>query len=560
MNSTTVVAKRTQKQSNGDEIFELLQFNRRPGKILEILNNVEEGRIEVDFQQKYEKGHTLLDEAIRSSDSFRNSESFIEIAIKLIQLDKDNYMIGYINPTGAFKGTTPLIVACYRKLGKIALEMIKKGEACKPSYQEPELQFTALMYACWSCRAEVAIELMKIITPESICLTSHTGNTALMYACTRIDLTDVKEITIIKEIIPVMKEKCPELIGHVDNDGYTALMILCNTYYILNFKSLQKENIELALDALIKSGYSNPGYVNESYSYYGGKPHGVTALIVSIMKANYPAAIKLAELPDANVDYIVRNDPFSYAEESFDNITAFDILLSLLEVSSEDDITSDKKKLFNLLIDRYYNYKNSDNAELSTLSDRYIRVCCNVSSLKKLLVGYFDSKVNGRGETMVKALCESRSKLGNLVAANATPVVREQVERSKELMRPLEVTDSQGREDTVSESPMGFFSEDQVQRMSKIPRLTAQQSYPTAQPILNAYMRPASPSPDDFGQDPRTLQYSDRDGYLRITGPKNPDEDSGPNGGRKYTKRKKSNRRSKKHSTKRKRKSRKVNK
>jgi hypothetical protein len=558
MSSTVVGVKRSQKQILGDEVFELLQFNRKPGKIKQILTDVEEGKQELDFQQKYERGNTLLDEAIKSSDSFRNSETFIEIAIKLIQLDKDNYMIGYINPNGAFKGTTPLIIACYRKLGKIALEMIKKGEACNPSYQEPELQFTALMYACWSCRAEVAIELMKIITPESMCLISHTGNTALMYACSRIDLTDVKETIVIKEIISVMKQKCPELIGHVDHDGYTALMIMCKTFYAYD-TPLQKEQIELIVDALIQSGNSNPGYVNKLYSEYGNKQHCVTSLILSVMNQNYPAAIKLAELPDANVDYIVRNDPFVYAEESFDNTTAFDILLSLLEDFAVDAITPDQTKLFNLLMGRYYNYKNSDNAELSTLSDRYIRVCCNNQSLKQMLIGYFDSKVNGKGETMVKALCENRSKLGNLVATNALPIMGEpQPAQPNGLMRPLEVTDSQGRADTVSESPMQFFSVDEIQRMSKVPRLTAQQSYPTAQPIVSAYMRPASPSPDDFGQDPRTLQYSDRDGYLRITGPKNPDEDNGPSGGRKYTKRKKSNRRTKKSSTKRKRKSRKF--
>ncbi len=235
-----------------------------------------------------------------------------DLALSLITLEK----AAILTP----KKNTPLLLACYNNMTKVALALIETGNS-QPE-QVSELGNTALIIACYNKMTEVALALIEThnSNPNHV---NHNSATALMFACEN-KMTEVA----LKLIVDGNSNP-----GHVNaTNQTTALILACNN-----------KMSEIALK-LIETGKSKPDQVNEN---------GNTALIWACKNNMTEVALALINTGKSNPE-IISNMGDSALNEAIKNnmnkihmaITAelnkLNTRISIIDIISGDNMTGEK--------------------------------------------------------------------------------------------------------------------------------------------------------------------------------------------------------------------------
>jgi hypothetical protein len=199
--------------------------------------------------------------------------------LKTINEKNEDLAISLITPEKAAvltpKKNTPLILACYKNMTKVALALIETSNS-NPG-QVNELGNTALIVACSNKMTEVALALIETrnSNPNHV---NRTSATALMLACEN-KMTEVA----LKLIVDGNSNP-----GHVNaTNQTTALILACNN-----------KMTEVAL-ALIETRNSNPEQVNAL---------GNTALIWACENKMTEVALALIKTGNSNPEIIPYNN------------------------------------------------------------------------------------------------------------------------------------------------------------------------------------------------------------------------------------------------------------
>jgi len=483
---SSVGTKRSIETVNGDALFSDMSSGTRPGKIMQTLDKIKNGEYPVDFNQVDDQGNTFLLKAIQVANRLSSDKRkyFYDIAEKLIDLDTENVMTGKENN----EQFTPLFLSSVYTDASVGLlnKLVGRGQACRPSFIHRDSNTTALMDACGFVNTDAVskaiIELIKIMSPESIGLVSRSDD--------------------------------------------TALTITCRSYGFNN-----SSYVEAVAFALIETGNSNPGHINKYY-FDATSDHyirGGTALVFAVQQKLLNVAIKLIETPNTNVAYVMNlsHDELYYAGVSFIEITAFDLFLQPLFRYDEDiPLTPLEEELYVKFMKYYYDNKDTSDAVISTFFNRYITISCNIQVLKNILIQRF-------GRQIVDEYCAS-SDLRNITNTTARTIHAEVAQGPPVLVRPLLVDDTEpSRSVSVDEEVQILPAV--ADTSTREPRISSLQQRLNASEIPIGYARPASPSPDIHGNDVRNYTYEDRE-YVRLAGPKTNDGHGGRRRTRKKTK------------------------
>jgi hypothetical protein len=494
--------KRTQTEIKGEELFALISDpkyidRKNIPKILEILNA---NPLEIDINYRSiettsGQNRTFLMQVLEIiNNTVDGRKQLMEIALKLIELDTSGETLGQVD---SYFFTTPLIFACYNSIDKIASELIKRGQVCNPAYQEE----------------------IKDTTVESGC-------TALMYSVDKDTFFEFR-VRLLIDLLVSMGEPGTNSIGVVNSKGDTALMIACRENKI-------EEGIMLRI---IRTGHSNPGYVNEKYNDPLLK--NPTAFIIAINNQLYEVALELFKLGDeSNIGHIIGTEIF-YNGGPYFGFTAFDLVLR--DILDDDGLaTNEQSELLFLFVKYFYNrylqetQKTGGEAIDEYIVDlyfRYVIICHEDEYIKKLLIEKYNTTLEG--QQMLKAFndaYENEAKHSDVMAyaqlgPSAIPT-QTTLDRPKKVQMKYETNEGETGHITFSRSPsrrpVRVYTADEMaaSNTGRSVRRTATTGYPIADEIPLADARAASPSLDDFGMDPRQLQYGPR--YYLAVGRKPP--------------------------------------
>lgn len=248
----------------------------------------------------------------------------------------------YVNESG----TTPLMLACFKRLENVALAIINTGHSNPEKVNNNGN--TALIIACSQGLQNVALALIETGHSNSEQVNKDDATTALMYACGN-GLQNVA-LALIKT-----GKSNPE---HVNNDGNTALMFAC---------ILKLERVALAL---IETGQSNSEQVNND---------GNTALILACMVKLVNVAVALIKTGRSNPEQVNKIGVSAFAIATYYNL--FDIIRVFPEQTYED-INDNIRKLVQNLNSCLMMYFN-ENATMKKYFKRgEFTACCNEDELK----------------------------------------------------------------------------------------------------------------------------------------------------------------------------------
>ncbi len=494
--------KRSQTEIKGDELFALISDvenidSENIPKILEILEILNANPLEIDINYRSlettdGQNRTFLMQVLEIiNNAVDGRKRWIEIALKLIELDTSGQTLGEVD---SMLYTTPLIFACYNSIDKIASELIKRGQVCNPAYQEETTE-------------------IEVRGP------GESGCTALMYSVDKDTFFEFR-VRLLIDLLVSMGEPGTNSIGVVNSNGDTALIIACRENKI-------EEGIMLRI---IRTGHSNPGYVNEKYNDPLLK--NPTAFIIAINNKLYEVASELFKLGDeSNIGHIIETELF-YNHGPYYGFTAFDLLLR--DIIDDEPANKEQSDLLFLFVEYFYNrylqeiHKVGGEAideHIVDLYFRYVIICHEDEYIKNLLVEKYNQ--TEEGQQMLKAFndaYETEAKHPDVMAyaqlgPSAIPT-QTTLDRPKKVQMKYETNEGETGHITFSRSPsrrpVRVYTADEMKarNVGRPVRQTAASGYPTADKIPLADATATSPSPDNFGMDPRDLQHTE--GYFAL--------------------------------------------
>jgi len=453
----------SKKRAHHEVVFEELasemKSGKKPGKILELLDQIQHEHINVDFSQAIDAcGNTLLINSIHNALNLKKRDEFIQVANKLLDVDTKHIMAKINNQ----HHVNPLFCAILLQDNDLCLRLI------------PLCDLTAKI---------------SIAGYEGTTVTV----TTLMMAC-RVMKRHCIEATV--KLIQTLNEHHPSILSYSNELNETALITICKGV-------CDSDEDEIVPLELIKTGHSDPGAI--STSFFNDLQQTTFALCIE--QHFWNTAIQLCKTPHSRVDYIWKYD-IEYFDSEFHSYTALDIMFKerdfyYLHNELNYLIKPSEIELLTILLNHYYEKSLTTNDAIwTTLSHRYIRHCCSVPFLRKIVNKKF-------GKAWVDRMCKDTETVYATSASFAT----EQPNGRLTLHHPYSVGDEY---DPRHDAHPGYIIYD-AHPVSQTRRRRRHHD-PAARELPSAYARPATPEDDDYQYLDPSEEYQRR--FLPVAGRK----------------------------------------